>query len=92
LEKPNSSKWVQKAGWVKIRNLSLGYTIPKHLLDGHEIRIHASAQNLFTITGYKGLDPEAQVNAAYSQDFYGGVEYGTYPQPRIYTVGLTYKF
>lgn len=92
LEKPNSSKWVEEASWVKIRNLSIGYTIPKQLLCGHEIRVNASAQNLFTITGYSGLDPESQVNGAYSQDFFGGVEYGTYPQSRIYTIGLTYKF
>ena len=92
LEKANSSKWVEKADWIKIRNISVGYTIPKQLLGGHEFRINTSVQNLLTITGYKGMDPEASVNGGKSTDMLGGVEYGTYPSPRVYTVGLTYKF
>jgi len=92
LEKANSSKWVEKADWVKIRNISVGYTIPKELLSGHEFRVNTSIQNVLTITGYNGMDPEAAVNGGKSTDIYGGVEYGTYPSPRIYTVGLTYKF
>lgn len=92
LEKANSSKWVQKADWVKFRNISVGYTIPKHLLKGHEFRVSVSAQNLWTITSYKGMDPEASVNGGRGSDIYGGVEYGTFPSPRIYTVGLNYKF
>ncbi len=92
LEKANSSKWVEKADWIKIRNISMGYTIPKELLNGHEIRINASLQNVLTFTKYKGMDPEASVNSGRGTDFYGGVEYGTFPQARIYTIGLTYKF
>lgn len=92
LEKANSSKWVENAGWVKVRNISIGYTIPKQLLKGHEIRVNASVQNALTLTGYSGMDPEAAVNGGYDSDVYGGVEYGTFPSPRIYTIGLTYKF
>jgi hypothetical protein len=92
LEKGNSSKWVEDAGWVKLRNISIGYTIPKHLLGGHEFRINTSVQNALTITGYNGMDPETAVNGGRSTDVLGGVEYGTYPSPRVYTVGLSYKF
>ena len=92
LEKGNSSKWVEDAGWVKIRNISVGYTIPKHLLGGHEFRINTSVQNALTFTNYNGMDPEAAVNGGKSTDVLGGVEYGTYPSPRVYTVGLSYKF
>lgn len=92
LEKANSSKWVENADWVKVRNISVGYTIPKHLLGGHEFRINTSIQNVFTITGYSGMDPETSINGAKSTDIYGGAEYGTYPSPRVYTVGLTYNF
>jgi len=92
LEKANSSKWVENADWVKIRNISAGYTIPKRILAGHEFRISASVQNPLTFTRYKGMDPEAVINGGKSTDFLGGVEYGTYPTPRIYTVGLNYKF
>lgn len=92
MEKANSSKWVEKAGYVKLRNISVGYTIPSKLLGGHEFRINASVQNVLTLTNYKGLDPEAAVNGNRGNDIYGGADYGTFPQPRIYTVGLTYKF
>jgi TonB-linked SusC/RagA family outer membrane protein len=92
LEKANSSKWVEKADWVKLRNISLGYTIPKYILKGQELRFNVSLQNALTITNYKGMDPEAAVNGGRNADMYGGVEYGTYPSPRIYTVGLNFKF
>ena len=77
---------------MKVRNISVGYTIPKHLLGGHEFRINTSIQNVFTITGYSGMDPEASINGGKSTDIYGGAEYGTYPSPRVFTVGLTYNF
>lgn len=91
-ELANSSKWVENAGYVKIRNISVGYTIPKSVLNGHEIRVNLSAQNLFTFTKYTGLDPEASINDSATNDIYGGIEYGVYPQPRAFTAGLTYKF
>lgn len=92
LEKANSSKWIEKADWVKVRNISIGYTVPEHLLKRHSFRLTASVQNALTFTGYSGLDPEAAVNGGRSNDMYGGVEYGSYPSPRIYTLGLTYNF
>lgn len=91
-ELANSSKWVEKAGYVKVRNISIGYTIPKSKLGGHEIRVNASVQNAFTFTNYTGLDPEASVNDTAANDLFGGFEYGVYPQPRAFTAGLTYKF
>lgn len=92
LEKANSSKWVEKADWVKLRNVSIGYTLPERLVKRHGFRLTASVQNALTFTGYSGMDPEAAVNGGRSNDMYGGVEYGTYPSPRIYTLGLTYNF
>ena len=48
-EKANSTKWIQDGSFVKLRNISIGYTTPKTLLKG-QLRISLSAQNLFTIT------------------------------------------
>lgn len=88
-EKANSSKWVQDGSYIKFRNISLGYTM--HDIMKGQLRVSVSAQNVFTITDYKGRDPEVSSNG-YSNDFDGGVDYGTYPMPKIYTIGLSYKF
>ena len=90
-EKANSSKWIENAGWVKLRNISIGYTIPSKILGKHSIRLSASVQNAFTLTGYSGYDPETADNASRS-DMVGGVEYGCYAVPRIFTFGINYKF
>ncbi|MBQ5944665.1 MAG: TonB-dependent receptor [Bacteroidales bacterium] len=90
-EKANSSKWIEKAGWVKVRNISVGYTIPRKVLGNHSIRVSASVQNAFTFTGYSGYDPETADNASRS-DMVGGIEYGCYAVPRIFTFGINYKF
>ncbi|MGV8092099.1 MAG: TonB-dependent receptor [Mangrovibacterium sp.] len=88
-ERPNSTKWVQNGGFLKLRNISVGYTLPD-IVNG-QLRVSLSAQNLFTITDYKGRDPEVSSNS-YGNDFNGGVDYGIYPMPRIYTIGVSYKF
>ncbi|MBQ6086480.1 MAG: TonB-dependent receptor [Bacteroidales bacterium] len=90
-DRANSSKWIEKAGWVKVRNISIGYTIPRKVLGKHSIRLSASVQNAFTFTGYSGYDPETADNASRS-DMVGGIEYGCYAVPRIFTFGINYKF
>ncbi len=80
---------MQDGSYIKFRNISLGYTI-QGIMKG-QLRVSVSAQNVFTITDYKGRDPEVSSNG-YSNDFDGGVDYGTYPMPKIYTIGLSYKF
>lgn len=91
-ELANSSKWVENAGYVKIRNISIGYTLPARIMKGHELRFNVSVQNVFTFTKYSGLDPEASVNDNQTTDVFGGIEYGVYPQARTFTGGITYKF
>lgn len=56
-----SSYYVEKGDYLKLKNLSFGYTLPKSVLQKAKMenaRIYMSAQNLFTITGYSGIDPE----------------------------------
>lgn len=57
----NSDFWVQDKSYLKIRNIQLGYTIPKHLLskiDLTNLRFYISLENFFTFTKWKGIDPE----------------------------------
>jgi TonB-linked SusC/RagA family outer membrane protein len=84
---------VEDASYIRLQNLSFGYTLPKNItrkvyLDN--VRVYFNCQNVFTITKYKGLDPE--VGAMYGDALMTGVDYGRYPSPRIYTFGLNLSF
>ena len=77
-----STFWVQNASYLKMRNMQLGYSIPKQLISGSGIsrlRVYFSADNLFTITGFDGIDPEAGNN------YY-------YPLTRNYSFGVNLSF
>lgn len=77
-----SSFWVQDASYAKLRNLQIGYTFPKQWTSKYGIsrlRIYSSIDNLFTITGFDGVDPEA-VSGNY------------YPLTRNYSFGLNVTF
>ena len=89
------SDWVEKGDYVRLKNVSLGYTFntknwPKKI-GISSLRIYAQAQNLFVITGYTGLDPEVISNVV-SPILTGGVDKNTLPQARTYTVGLNVSF
>lgn len=93
IEYQSSSYYVQDGSFFRMRNLQVGYTIPgNQLLQGRvsNLRIYASATNLFTITGYSGMDPEV---SQYSSTFTApGVDMGVYPVPRQYLLGLSVTF
>ena len=88
-----SSVWVENGSYLKLRNLTIGYTLPAPLLRQlyiRKLRVYASTQNLFTITKYTGLDPEIGIqNGNPTQN---GVDNGTYPVSRYYTLGLNVTF
>ncbi|HEX7903917.1 MAG TPA: SusC/RagA family TonB-linked outer membrane protein, partial [Chitinophagaceae bacterium] len=73
--------YFEKAWFVRLQNITLGYTLPKNLLKGilSHSRVYGSAKNLFVITPYSGSDPETDSQAAY-------------PNQRAYTVGIEIKF
>lgn len=87
-----TDKWVEDGSFVRLKNISLAYTVPTSLISKQKlirnIRLAFSAQNLATITGYKGFDPEIggyvgrDVNAA-NQAI--GVDNGRYPLTPVYT-------
>jgi TonB-linked SusC/RagA family outer membrane protein len=88
----NTSRFVYNANFVKLKNLSLTYSIPQSVLGNakiHSVDVYVSGQNLFTITKYPGYDPEL-TNAQTAQT--QGVEMGVIPNPRTYTLGLRVGF
>lgn len=87
----NSDKWLEKADYFRCENLSIAYNLSKSLIKVCDIRLSFSAQNLFTITGYKGADP-AGMTFADKVDRDGGIDTGTYPNPRTFTFGARFTF
>ena len=87
------SHWMQNGSFVRGQNFVLGYTFSKSLLQKiklQDLRIYASAQNLFCITKYKGYDPEVTTyeDAAFGQ----GIDDFSEPKARTFTFGLNVKF
>lgn len=88
-----SDRYVENGSYLRMKNVQIGYTIPKKTIARLGItnaRFYLSADNLFTITGYKGFDPE--VNGYYSDAMYTGIDVGGYPQSRTFRVGLNMGF
>ncbi len=88
-----SDRLVEDASFIRLQNISLGYTLPKPIVRKiylENVRVYCNIQNLYTWTKYKGLDPE--VGAHYGDALLNGVDYGRYPSPRIYTFGLNVSF
>lgn len=92
------SGYVQDGSFLRMQTLTLGYSLPKHLLAkiGFErIRIYGQISNVFTITGYDGLDPEVRsynTTSMASSDTNKGVDYGSYGAPRQFILGVNVSF
>jgi TonB-dependent starch-binding outer membrane protein SusC len=81
LNRTTSSRFVESGAYLRLKNLQLGYTLPKSLttkLTISRCRVYISANNLLTLTKYTGYDPEVG----------SGVDYGNYPQSRTLSVGI----
>lgn len=94
----NSDRWIESGSYVRLRNLEIGYMLPKSLLGRIGVtdsRIFVSGQNLFTITKYSGLDPDvvgAEDPNYRNANLQPGVDNGNYPSSRIITFGLNVGF
>ena len=88
----NSSKWLENADYLRCENISIAYTLPRKVTKFADIRFSLSAQNLFTITGYKGIDPAGASFSANSVDVDNGMDMGAYPNPRTITLGVRMNF
>lgn len=103
-----SDAYVEDGSYIRLRNIQIGYTFPVELsskISLTKARVYISAQNLFTITKYTGLDPEigqvtdpnagrgtANPNAPVRSVQATGLDVGNFPNSRFYTLGLSLQF
>lgn len=86
-----SDFFIEDGSYVRLRNLSLGYTLPPNLtglIGANRLRVYAAAQNLLTFTGYSGHDPE--IGSSWALDV--GIDRNIYPQARTFTFGINLDF
>ncbi|MEI9945757.1 MAG: TonB-dependent receptor [Chitinophagaceae bacterium] len=84
---------VEDGSFLRINNITLGYSLPKNLLSKAKItslRIYATVYNVATITGYSGYDPD--VNSRRGTPLTPGVDYSAYPRGRTFLAGLNLSF
>ncbi|MGF7230201.1 SusC/RagA family TonB-linked outer membrane protein [Arachidicoccus sp.] len=86
-----STQFLQDGSYIRLKNVSLSYNINKKYLKFAAVKVFASAQNLATITKYKGFDPEATSTPSTS-DSNNGIDVGAYPSPKTITVGIQLNF
>ncbi len=77
-----SDYYMENASFLKLDNMSLGYNFNDLLQNKLKMRLYATVQNLFTITNYRGLDPEV----------FNGIDNNTYPRPRTFLFGISLTY
>ena len=94
----SNSYYVENASFLRLKNLVLGYTLPKDLLSKagiQNLRLYVQAENLLTITGYSGLDPEyTNVDPAATNggDLRRGIDMGGWPTTMRFLFGVNFAF
>lgn len=86
----SSDLYVKKGDYMRVKNVTLGYTLPNRLTKKaliSSLRVYTQAENLFTFTKYEGFDPEISSGGTSL-----GIDRGIYPQARTYTVGVNLSF
>ena len=92
-----SNFYVEDADYLKIKNVTLGYDFKKTFkkLPLQQLKLYVTVQNLFTFTGYSGMDPEVGYNggtSARTDQWASGIDLGFYPSARTYMIGTNIKF
>ncbi|MDR0939512.1 MAG: TonB-dependent receptor [Mediterranea sp.] len=90
-----SSKYIEDGSYLRFKNIMLGYTLPKALLRKvglSNVRVYCNIQNLWTITGYSGFDPEVGANSQDATGYTFGFDMGRYPSPRTVSFGANISF
>lgn len=90
-----SSRYIEDGSYLRIKNITLGYTFPKKLLSKAKIenlRIYCNIQNLYTFTKYSGYDPEIGASTQDATGLTYGIDNGRYPSPTTYSIGLNITF
>ena len=87
----DSDRWLEDGSFARLKYIGLGYSLPQNTLEKigfSKVRLSLSAQNIITITGYEGLDPEF----SNSNIFQRGVDLGSYPNVQTYSLGVEFGF
>ena len=90
-----SDRYVEDGSYLRIKNITFGYTFPKALLSKAKIdnlRLYVNIQNLYTFTKYSGYDPEVGASTQDSTGLSYGIDNGRYPSPTMYSFGLNITF
>jgi TonB-linked SusC/RagA family outer membrane protein len=88
-----SDRFVEDGSFLRLQNISLGYSLPKKWVEkisAGNIRIYANLQNVYTWTKYKGYDPE--IGSMDQNALLTGIDNARYPSPKIYTAGINVTF
>ena len=86
-----STRYIEDGSYIRLKNISLGYSLPKNLLSKMKvdnIRFSVNIQNIYTLTRYKGFDPEVGASTQDSSGLTFGVDNGRYPSPMTCSFGL----
>lgn len=87
---PVSSIWLEDGSYLRLKNLSFAYDFSvKNVAD---FTVSLNATNLFTITRYKGIDPEASNVGGGTSDVMQGLDFGAYPNAMTFTLGVNIRF
>ncbi|HLU90662.1 MAG TPA: hypothetical protein VKZ51_12570, partial [Cyclobacteriaceae bacterium] len=86
---PVSDTFIEDGSYLRLKNITLGYTVPS-IKGIRNLRVYLSGNNLLTITGYSGFDPE--VNSYGGSNTTIGVDNTVYPQARSIIVGAQLSF
>lgn len=93
-----SSRFIEDGSYLRLKNISLGYSIPSATLNSwsrgtvSKVRVYFSAQNLLTITDYSGYDPEIGARTGINSSLGTGIDYGQFPAARTFLGGIQVSF
>lgn len=91
-----SSRFVEDGSFFRLRNITLGYSLPTEVAERikmKRLRFYVTVQNAYIFTKYRGYDPEvSSSHGGANTGLIYGYDYGSYPQPRIFTTGINLTF
>ena len=91
----HSSRYLQKADFVRLRNLTFGYTLPDNFSKSihiDKLRLYVTGVNLLTFTGYTGYDPESTYDVNADSNINVGTAFYSAPSSKTYTIGINLQF
>lgn len=88
-----SSRWIEDGSYLRLSNLTIGYNFNVNSIPQlSRARVYVTGQNLFVITNYSGFDPEVRTNTQRGSGAPIGIDYLSYPRPRIFQAGVSLSF